>query len=425
MDEFTGERVIPGEVDVDLLNEHLARYAFAARRARGRRVLDAGCGVGYGAAQLAQVARSVAGLEIAPDVVRSARARYPAPRLHFVCGDCRALPFASASLDLVVAFEVIEHLDHWEEMLDETRRVLSPQGELIISTPNRLYYSESRETPNPFHVHEFDYQEFCGALGARFPNVRMFLENHSEGVIFSLPEATNIESFVESGAGSGPVDPNASHFFVAVCSRQPIYSSPPFIYIPQSGNVLREREKHIALLETELEQKDRWLTQAKEDLADLHRKHQALEEEAAEAQRRAQETIDDLEQENARKTEWSRQLEAEVARLGGVIGQLQVELSEKTQWALNLEAERAQIFANYQRLDAEAVQLRLDLKAAVDQLHATEAELAERTAWAQGLDQEVARLKADLNSLLGSPAYRIGKRLGLAPIPPSDPRSQK
>ena len=46
MAEFTGERVIPGEVDVDLLNEHVARYAFAARLARGKRVLDAGCGGG-------------------------------------------------------------------------------------------------------------------------------------------------------------------------------------------------------------------------------------------------------------------------------------------------------------------------------------------------------------------------------------------
>jgi protein-L-isoaspartate O-methyltransferase len=54
--EFTGERVIPGEVDIDLLNEHMARYTFAARLARGKRVLDAGCGTGYGSAELARAA---------------------------------------------------------------------------------------------------------------------------------------------------------------------------------------------------------------------------------------------------------------------------------------------------------------------------------------------------------------------------------
>jgi hypothetical protein len=47
--EFTGERVIPGQVDADLWNEHFARYLFASRLARGRRVVDLGSGSGYGA----------------------------------------------------------------------------------------------------------------------------------------------------------------------------------------------------------------------------------------------------------------------------------------------------------------------------------------------------------------------------------------
>ena len=58
MAEFTGERLIPGEVDIDLLNEHMARYHFAVRLARGKRVLDAGCGAGYGSAELADVAET-------------------------------------------------------------------------------------------------------------------------------------------------------------------------------------------------------------------------------------------------------------------------------------------------------------------------------------------------------------------------------
>src|ERR1035441_3872297 len=81
--EFTGERVIPGEVDVDLLNEHLARYAFAARLARGKRVLDAGCGAGYGAADLAQSALSVVGADTAAEAVTFARERYRLPYLEF------------------------------------------------------------------------------------------------------------------------------------------------------------------------------------------------------------------------------------------------------------------------------------------------------------------------------------------------------
>ncbi|MBI3697370.1 MAG: hypothetical protein HY238_21350, partial [Acidobacteria bacterium] len=116
-------------------------------------------------------------------------------------------------------------------------------------------------------------------------------------------------------------------------------------------------------------------------------------------------------------------------RLKGLLENLQVLFDERTAWALQLEAERADLAANYQRLEAEAEKVRADLKACVNQLHATEADLEERTRWAQSLDRQreemaarIAALTADLNSLFGSPAYRIGKRLGLAPVPPSDPK---
>src|SRR5512142_1405657 len=82
--EFTGERVIPGQVDADLLNEHLARYAFAARLARGKRVLDAGCGAGYGSAELAKTAISVLGVDQSADAVEFARENYRLPNLRFV-----------------------------------------------------------------------------------------------------------------------------------------------------------------------------------------------------------------------------------------------------------------------------------------------------------------------------------------------------
>src|SRR3954468_24242667 len=86
--EFTGERVIPGEVDADLLNEHMARYAFAARLSRRKQVLDAGCGAGYGSAELARAASDVLGVDVSPDAVAFARERYQAPNLKFEVADC-------------------------------------------------------------------------------------------------------------------------------------------------------------------------------------------------------------------------------------------------------------------------------------------------------------------------------------------------
>src|SRR5436305_219675 len=134
--EFTGERVIPGEVDVDLLNEHLARYTFAARLARGKRVLDAGCGAGYGSAELAHAAQSVVGIDCAMEAVGFAREHYRLPNLQFEQASCTALPHKDSSFDLVVGFEVIEHLENWRDFLRGVVRVMAWNWRLNVTTAN-------------------------------------------------------------------------------------------------------------------------------------------------------------------------------------------------------------------------------------------------------------------------------------------------
>ena len=160
--EFTGERIVPGQVDRDLLNEHLARYAFASRFAGGRRALDAGCGAGYGSAALARTARFVVGADVAVEAVEFARAQYPLENLAFEQASCEALPHPTGSFELITAFEVIEHLADWRAFVAEARRVLAPGGLFVVSTPNRLAYAESRgpSGDNPYHVHEFTFEEF-------------------------------------------------------------------------------------------------------------------------------------------------------------------------------------------------------------------------------------------------------------------------
>ena len=144
MSEFTGERVIPGQVNDDLWAEHIARYAFAARLSDEARVLDIGCGAGYGTAELAQRALSATGVDISSDAIVYAAEHYPIPNARFLAASATAIPFPSASFDLITAFEVIEHLDNWHELLMEARRVLHPNGMFLVSTPNKLYYAESR-----------------------------------------------------------------------------------------------------------------------------------------------------------------------------------------------------------------------------------------------------------------------------------------
>ncbi len=121
---WTGERLVPSYVGNTAL-EHLHRYAFAREYAQDKDILDIACGEGYGAYLLADVARSVIGVDIAEEVVEHARRKYgDHPRLSFEIGTCSEIPLDDASVDLVVSFETLEHHGEHDQMLREVKRVL-------------------------------------------------------------------------------------------------------------------------------------------------------------------------------------------------------------------------------------------------------------------------------------------------------------
>jgi len=398
--EFTGERLIPGQVDIDLLNEHMARYAFAARLARGKRVLDAGCGAGYGSAELARAAAMVLGSDIAAEAIAFAHENYRLPNLKFEQSACAPLPHPDASFDLVVAFEVIEHLTDWREFLLEVRRVLTPGGQFIVSTPNKLYYTESRgeQGVNPFHVHEFEFNEFRSELGAIFPYVALFLENHVEGVSFQPDGPGNtVEVRVDAGE---PVFAE-SHFFVAVCAHRPQIGNPTFVYVPQAGNVLRERGRHIALLEQELAIKNEWLENAA-------REHQKLLRELEKSNEWAQSLNRELEERRERVVQLQEELERTNQGYAAKVKELEEDIRSKAQWAINTET----------RLTAEVRKQENELGRAVEALHQTETQLEERTHWALSLEAEGRRLKEQLGMYRSSRWVNLGRKIGLGPDVP-------
>ena len=167
---WTGERYVP-EVGGQIALEHLHRYALACELAADRTVLDIACGEGYGSAMLAERARSVVGVDLSHEVVTHAARRYPRANLRFAAGRCDSIPLATASVDLVVCFETIEHVGQHERVLAEFKRVLRPEGTLVLSSPEKSEYSDARQQVNPFHVKELYADEFRQLVASQFRHI--------------------------------------------------------------------------------------------------------------------------------------------------------------------------------------------------------------------------------------------------------------
>jgi 2-polyprenyl-3-methyl-5-hydroxy-6-metoxy-1,4-benzoquinol methylase len=148
-------------------SEHLARYLWASQLARGRAVLDAGCGVGYGAEVLASAgAGKVVAVDIGPTAVAASQKRLGGAA-QVTQADVRDLPFDDDAFDLIVSFELIEHIEEPELAIKEFARTLRPDGYLLISSPNPQAYPKG----NPHHVREFSLGELRGLLKRDFGHV--------------------------------------------------------------------------------------------------------------------------------------------------------------------------------------------------------------------------------------------------------------
>ena len=175
------ERVSPasGALRVTWL-QCLAPYRWAAPLAAATTVLDAGCGEGYGTAELARQARLAVGLDRDAAVLAAARARYPGPPSAWVSGEAEALPFATGTFDLVCCFQVLEHLPDPAHFLGEARRVLAPGGRLLLTTPNHAAVLPGL---NPHHAREYDPATLHALLSPHFPEVRLLGVFGSERVL--------------------------------------------------------------------------------------------------------------------------------------------------------------------------------------------------------------------------------------------------
>ena len=152
---------------------HLATYRYATKFAVRKRVLDLGCGSGYGTATLARTAANVTGVDVAPDAVEYASSHYAHDKVKFLRIDPgQPLPFPAASFDLITSFQVIEHVSDVSSYLREIKRVLAPGGLFIVATPDRSVRLFPFQKPwNAWHLTEYDADGLCSVLKEEFPDV--------------------------------------------------------------------------------------------------------------------------------------------------------------------------------------------------------------------------------------------------------------
>lgn len=147
--------------------DHTDRYALAAQYidANGL-VLDLGCGVGYGSWYLAQNSHSglVCGVDGSIECIMHARKYFSHAKTSFFCknlDDPRRL--FHLKFDLVVCFELLEHVRNDLELLNNIFYILKPAGKLILSVPNEASFPFA-STMNPYHFRHYSYNEIVDLL---------------------------------------------------------------------------------------------------------------------------------------------------------------------------------------------------------------------------------------------------------------------
>ncbi|MGH3777936.1 MAG: glycosyltransferase [Pseudonocardiaceae bacterium] len=185
--EWTGERCVPWTDDLQVVYEHYHRYALAAPFAVDARVLDLGCGEGFGPALLAAGAREVVGVDIDALTVEHAAAHYSRDNLHFAVGSMidPELLGGAEPFDVITCFEALEHVVEQDTLVALVRRLLAPGGLFLTSTPDVTVYSHGHGNDNPFHVRELTEPEFRALLGGAFGHVAILRQNVAVGSLIT------------------------------------------------------------------------------------------------------------------------------------------------------------------------------------------------------------------------------------------------
>lgn len=218
---FTGERFTP-ECVREIAYEHWHRYAFALSLVKGRQVLDAACGEGFGSDLLASTAAGVQAIDIDSASIEHARQRYGS-KAHLVFSQADVTNLDSlpdASIDVITSFETLEHVAEHDRMLAGFRRILKDDGVLLISTPDKKNYTDATGVINPHHVRELYFDEFSELLDRHFRAKKIYTQKLLfQSTLWALDKQGLPESLIHTPEGMVQGLSYAPMYYVAVCAK--------------------------------------------------------------------------------------------------------------------------------------------------------------------------------------------------------------
>ena len=321
--EFTGERFIPNEdADENLAIEHLIRYNSVKNIASKKRVVDAACGEGYGSYILAQSAEMVYGIDISAEAIEHAKNKYKRDNLIFLNNSIDKISIEDDSIDIVISFETIEHVDENVQNLfmHEALRMLNNDGVLIISTPDKKNYSDKYNYSNEYHIKEFYREEFRQYLKKFFKNVILYSQD--DEVVNYLRKENSRNSKI-TFADVVDYEDSESRYVVAVCSNTVISSDVidlETIAFPEHGKY-NELVARMIELQDEVETQSHW--GIKLDL-EIKKKDKL---------------IYDLNSEVSKLSNWGQSLDRELLEVRDVLKEKTKEIESLSSWGIDLDLE--------------------------------------------------------------------------------------
>lgn len=218
--EFTGERFVPGIEDEKLSIEHMQRYMSILPLVKNKKVLDIACGEGYGSSILGKKAADVTGMDIDEETIKWARKKYASETVRYKVGNIAEIPLEDHSIDVLVSFETIEHVDEelQQQFIKEAKRVLKEDGILIMSSPNKEIYSDKYDYHNEFHIKEFYFREFVDFIQQEFAELKIYNQGFQ---VASFIEPLDAHEKTLKRVGDRQHS-TAGKYYIAIASNNPI-----------------------------------------------------------------------------------------------------------------------------------------------------------------------------------------------------------